>query len=61
MFYRATMMSMKWYAIEIDSVEDDAENIEEFASQGTAVVIVDDLEVLSSFGAYEVVLVEDDD
>ncbi|KKN67696.1 hypothetical protein LCGC14_0458400 [marine sediment metagenome] len=34
MFYRLVKMSGKWYSLKIESVEDDMESIEEFASQG---------------------------
>ncbi len=44
MFYRLVKMSGKWYSLKIESVEEDVESIEEFASQGQMVVICDDLE-----------------
>ncbi len=48
MFYRLVKMSDKWYSLKIEAVEDDMENIEEFASQGQIVIICDDLEWFAS-------------
>lgn len=36
-------MSGKYYGIEIDSIEDDLENIECFVNEGTPVIITGDL------------------
>lgn len=44
MLYRLVYMSGKWISVEIDSVSADSTNIEQFASEGQIVVIVDDLE-----------------
>jgi len=41
--YRLTKMG-KWFAVKIDSVEDDLENISIFVSEGTLVILTDDLE-----------------
>lgn len=36
-----------WYAIEIESLEDDFENLESFVSEGTPVLYCDDIEEVS--------------
>ncbi len=43
-------MSGKFYGYEIDSIEDDAENIEEFVHTGEPVLIVESLGDAQSFG-----------
>ncbi|MCL5266681.1 MAG: hypothetical protein M1469_01080 [Bacteroidetes bacterium] len=47
---RITAMSGKFYGYEIDSIEDDAENIEEFVHTGEPVLIVESLGDAQSFG-----------
>ncbi len=42
--YRISLMTNQWYALEIDSVEDDLENIEQFIDEGTIITLVDDLD-----------------
>lgn len=41
--YRVTKMANKFYAIKIESVEDDLESIEVFASEDTLIIIGEDL------------------
>lgn len=48
--YRVCELSGQWYAKEIESVEDAADDITIFANEGTPVVIVRDLEDLTLFG-----------
>jgi len=43
---RAVKQGMNWMTIEINSIEDDAENIEEFVGVGDPVVLVQDIEEL---------------
>jgi hypothetical protein len=46
---RITKMSGKIYGKRISSIEDDAENIEIFANEGTPVIIVNSLDDLEVF------------
>lgn len=58
---RIVKMSNKYYGIEIDSIEDDLENIKDFIDQGTPVILVNDLEDLEfTYGISEdeIILVE---
>lgn len=48
--YRVIVLSGKPWALEIDQVEDDLDNIEEFVSSGGVVLLVDDLSDLSEYG-----------
>jgi hypothetical protein len=47
--YRITKLSGKIYAFEIDSVNDDLDNIVEFLESGGAVLIVNELEDVEYF------------
>jgi hypothetical protein len=42
MFYRM-VKSDKWYALKIEDIEDDLENIQGFVEEGTVVALTDDL------------------
>lgn len=44
--YRVVKMSGKYYALQIDSVTDDQENIDVFVSGGELVILCEDLEEL---------------
>ena len=48
--FRIVGMSGKVFALKIDSVEDDAENITDFVTSGDIVMLCDDLEDLSKLG-----------
>ena len=48
--YRVIKMGNKWYALKIDSVDDDLENIESLLSAGDSVLLVEDLDYLDEFG-----------
>lgn len=48
--FRVTFMSKRFLAVRINSVSMDAENIQIFASEGTPVIIVDELEDLDRMG-----------
>lgn len=48
--YRIIEQRHRWYALRVDSIEDDAENIEDFVKDGDIVIIVDDLKMLSQLG-----------
>ena len=53
MIYRFTEMQDKWYAIEVD-LEDDVENINQLVSEGSTVVIAEDIETFcSEYGVKE--------
>lgn len=60
--YRIVKMSGKVYALEIDNIEDDIENIEEFISTGDSVILCEDLSDLYDLGIEkdEIVIVEKD-
>lgn len=42
--YRATKLGIKWYAVEMEEVDDELENIQGFVEQGGLVVISDNLD-----------------
>lgn len=48
--YRVTGRSGKYYALEIESIESDAENIEAYTETGDPVIIVGDIYDLENFG-----------
>jgi len=52
--FRVTRMSGNYYAMKLaddaSAIEDDAENIHQFASEGNPVIIVDELEELEDLG-----------
>ena len=48
MLYRLTFMSGRWYALEIIDVASDLNEIENFAREGTLVLICDDLDWFAS-------------
>ena len=53
----------KYYALEIESVEKDKENIQSYKDEGTTVIIVDQLKDLSKYNIdpNQVELVENDE
>jgi len=51
--YRVTKMSGKYYAIEINSIEEDAESIESFTNDSIPVIIVGELYELEKLDIYE--------
>ena len=57
--YRVINMSGTYYGLEIDTVDEDVENIEQFANEGTPVIIVSDIEDLSSLGIYSNIIMVD--
>ena len=64
MIYRATKMSSGVYAIEItDSIQEEAENIQDFLDQGETVVLSDDLDEIAELfdiGVSDIILVEEE-
>jgi hypothetical protein len=48
--YRVVILSGKPYAMKIDEVEDDLENIEGFVAEGSVVILCDDLVELEPLG-----------
>lgn len=48
--YRVQKMSSGVFAVKIDSVHLDSENIEIFVTEGTPIIIVDSLDDLEDFG-----------
>lgn len=48
--YRLTNLSSQWYALEINSIEDDIENIKEFTSTGTPIILCEDFDNLYELG-----------
>ena len=51
--YRVVKISNKYYGVEIDSVDDDIENMEGFIETGDPVILCDELEDLEIFGIDE--------
>ncbi len=51
--YRVIKIRGKFYGIEIDSIDDDIENIEGFIETGDPVILCDELEDLEIFGIDE--------
>ena len=47
---RIVVMRSGYFGLEIPSVKDDLENIEEFVSSGETVILVDSLDALSQIG-----------
>ena len=48
--YRLSESQGKWYGLEIDSSEDDAENIDVLVDEGDIVLLCEDLESLDALG-----------
>jgi hypothetical protein len=42
--YRMTLMSGKWYSVEINNIDDDIENITDFIESGDIVALTDDID-----------------
>lgn len=48
--YRLAKLGNKWYALEIDNIRNDEENIKEFVAEGTPVVLLEDLDDMEELG-----------
>lgn len=51
--YRIVAMGSGLYCGEIDSIEDDVENLNDFVSQSEPCILIEDLEDLEKFGLSE--------
>ena len=58
--YRVTKMSGKFYAIKINSIEDDQENIDSFVNDQIPVIIVSELSELEKLEAYDSKLIAEE-
>lgn len=58
--FRVTVLSGKAYAVQVDDLMDDEDNIEEFVASGDVVLLCEDLEDLEPFGIDDVQIVEED-
>lgn len=56
--YRIVKLSGKYYGCKIDDLEDDLENIEIFVSEGTPVILCDEIEDAEDIHFNEVTIVE---